>query len=77
MRITDLDTNENVYIFPSKIHQKMIKKKWTCLCGGTYTKRARAIHESTNRHSNWETYNKIASDNNRADLIKQKELLVL
>ena len=26
MRITDLDTNENTYIFPSKIHQKMIKK---------------------------------------------------
>ena len=75
MRITDLDTNENIYIFPSKIHQKMIKKKWNCLCGGTYTKRSLAIHECTNLHHNWEIRNRLLSHKNYS-LVKKKELLV-
>ena len=80
MKITDLDTNEEIYIFSSKIHQKRIKKKWKCQCGGSYTLRARHIHECTNRHSNWETRITLLSNDNAVNYsysIKQKELLVL
>ena len=77
MKITDLDTNEEIYIFTSKIHQKRIKHRFKCQCGGTYTMRARNIHESTNRHANWESRISILSRENYTNSIKQKKVLIL
>ncbi len=54
MIITDLDTKEIIKIFPSKIYQKQIRRKYMCPCGGSYTIRVKNIHEHTNRHSRWE-----------------------